>query len=229
MKSRIVNNYKIFAFSSKEELLNYIKEKKKILIAMNAEKIMNEDDKFKKIVNLNIGYPDGIGAVLALKKKGLSSVRLPGVELWIEIIRRYVKEKSFYLIGAKQEVIEKTVERLKNDFPGINILNYHNGFLRLEDIESIKKDLILKKPDIIFVAQGSPKQEFLMYELMKVYQSFYMGLGGSFDVYCGIKKRAPIFFRRLNIEWLYRLVTEPRKRLKRQLALLKFLFIFFKL
>jgi len=223
MNSQIINNYKINAFESKEEFLNYIENVKKILVAMNAEKILKEDKRLRKIVNSNIGYPDGIGAVKALRQKGLNAIKIPGSEFWLDIIKKYEKEKSFYLMGSTQEVIEKTVQKLKKEFPNINIVGYRNGFLKNNDEENLKKILLLLKPDIIFVAQGSPRQEYLMEKLYEIYPALYMGLGGSFDVYSGYKKRAPKIFIDLNLEWFYRLIKEPI-RIKRQINLLIFLY-----
>ena len=89
----------------------------------------------------------------------------------------------------------------------------------------IKKNLKKLKPDLTFVAMGSPKQELFMNELKKVHNSTYMGLGGSFDVYSGLKKRAPKLFIYLKLEWFFRLITEPT-RIHRQFYLFKFLLYF---
>lgn len=222
MKSTIVNHYKIHAFRNRDQFLDQIKDEHKILVAMNAEKILKDDERLRQLVNANIGYPDGIGAVMALRKKGLDAVKIPGAEFWLDIIGRYKDEKTFYLIGSAQDVIERTVAKLHEDFPGVRIVNYRNGYLKAEDIAALKEDLTHTKPDVVFVAQGSPRQEFLMDELMAVYPALYMGLGGSFDVYCGLKKRAPKIFIDLGLEWLYRLLKEPT-RIGRQMVLVKFL------
>jgi len=224
MKSKIINHYNIYAFRSKQDFLNQIKSEKKILVAMNAEKILNKDKRLQNIINNNIGYPDGIGAVMALKKKGVDAVKIPGSEFWLDIVTAFYKEKSFYLLGATQEVIEGTVTKLKKEFPDIKIVGYRDGFFKSDDKEKLKKTLLSLQPDIIFVAQGSPRQEFLMDELMKVHPALYMGLGGSFDIYGGDKKRAPKLFLDLHLEWLYRLFKEPT-RVGRQLNLVKFLFL----
>ena len=215
---------KIYPFKDKNKLLDFIKYKKQILIAVNAEKIVKSDPKLIKLINNNIGYPDGTGAVLALKKKGANSVRIPGVELWLDIIHKYYKNKTFYFIGSSQDVIEKTINKIKIQFPEINIIGFRNGYLEDYSKEQLKNELIVKQPNIVFVAQGSPRQEFLMDELMKVHPALYMGLGGSFDVYCGRIKRAPIIFRKLYLEWFFRLLKEPT-RIRRQLSLLKFIFL----
>jgi len=221
---KIINNYKIHAFKSKEDFLKQIDGKKKILIAMNAEKIMKKDAMLQVIINNNIGYPDGIGTVMALKQKGLDAVKIPGSEFWLLIVMRFYKERNFYLIGSSQEIIEGTVARLKEEFSNINIIGYRNGFLDDRAKEDLKVTLQEDKPDIIFVAQGTPRQEYLMDELIKVHPALYMGLGGSFDIYGGDKKRAPKFFLNFHLEWLYRLLKEPT-RINRQLNLIKFLFL----
>ena len=176
-------------------------------------------------MNENIAYPDGIGAVLSLKKKGLNkTVKIAGCELWLEIIKLKEKDKKFYLVGGKQEVIENTVNKLKLYFPCIDIVNYRNGYINSEEeIITLEKDILSKKPDVIFVAMGSPKQELLMQRLKNVYPAVYQGLGGSFDVYTGSVKRAPEWWVKNNLEWAYRLIKQP-SRIKRQLPLFKFIF-----
>lgn len=217
-----INKLKINSFNSKDDFLEYINNQKKILVAINAEKILKEDKKLKKIINENIGYADGIGAVMALKQKGLKAIKIPGSEFWLDIINKYQNEKSFYLIGTTTEVIENTVKKLKFQYPNITILGYQNGFINESQKIELKEKLQKLKPDIIFVAQGTPRQEFLMDELIKVHPALYMGLGGSFDIYGGEKKRAPKIFLKLHCEWLYRLLKEPT-RIGRQIVLIKFL------
>ncbi len=215
-------NVETYAFSNKASFLDYIKDKKKILVAINAEKILKDDRRLYQIINQNIGYPDGIGAVMALKQKGLDAVKIPGSEFWLDIIHEFHNEKRFYLLGSTQEVIENTVKKLKKEFPNINIVGYRDGFLKDNDKQRLKESLRLLKPDIVFIAQGSPRQEFLMAELLEIHPALYMGLGGSFDIYGGDKKRAPKLFLDLHLEWLYRLLKEPT-RIHRQLILVKFL------
>ena len=191
---------------------------------MNAEKILKKDERLREIINNNIGYPDGVGAVMALKEKGIDAVKIPGSEFWLDIIARYKDEKSFYLIGSTQEVIENTVKKLKQEYPNINILGYRDGFINTESKEELKRILPKLKPDVVYVAQGTPRQEFLMNELIELHPALYMGLGGSFDIYGGDKKRAPKLFLDFHLEWLYRLLKEPT-RFGRQLVLIRFLFL----
>jgi UDP-N-acetyl-D-mannosaminouronate:lipid I N-acetyl-D-mannosaminouronosyltransferase len=224
MKQVSLLDKKIYPFLNRSELLSYISDKKNILIAINAEKILKDNEKLTEIINNNIGYADGIGAVWALKKKGFSVEKIPGVELWLDIVKKYSGSKSFYLIGSNDIVINETVKKLKIDYPDINIVNYRNGFLKDGEKELLITDILEKKPDIIFAAMGTPKQEFLMNDIYTAYPALYMGLGGSFDVYCGLLKRAPKLFLKLKIEWLYRLLKEPT-RIVRQIHLIKFVLL----
>jgi UDP-N-acetyl-D-mannosaminouronate:lipid I N-acetyl-D-mannosaminouronosyltransferase len=211
-----LNGVKTYAFKSYKELIEYTENKKVILIAINAEKILNN----------NVGYADGIGAVWALKRHGFKGVnKIPGCELWLEIIKKYHISKSFYLVGSKPDVIHQTVTMLNVEFPGIKILNYRDGYLKSnKEKENLLIDIKDKKPDIIFVAAGSPYQELLMREMHDYYPALYMGLGGSFDVYTGKLKRAPKFWLKIHMEWLYRLVSQP-KRIKRQIHLIRFAYL----
>lgn len=216
---------KVHPFRSFDELLDYVQGKKGILVAINAEKILHATEQTKNIINRNIGYCDGIGAVMALKKHGYKDVvKLPGCELWLKIIESLYREgKSFYLVGSKQEVIENTVAKLKEEFKGINIVNYRNGYIRTdEERKALIEDIAERRPDVVFVAMGSPKQELLMEEMMERHPAIYQGLGGSFDVYTGNVKRAPKWWVDHDLEFAYRLIKQP-SRIKRQIHLVRFL------
>lgn len=219
-----LNGVKVHPFTSREELLDYVSQKKGILVAINAEKILHATPQTRSIINRNIGYCDGYGAVMALKKKGYeNAVKIPGCELWLSIVyAMYQKGKSFYLVGGKQRVIEQTVEKLRKEFPGINISNFRNGYIKTaEEKQALIDDIAEKRPDVVFVAMGSPKQELLMEEMAKLHPAIYQGLGGSFDVYTGNVKRAPRWWVDHNLEFAYRLIKQP-SRIKRQIHLNKY-------
>lgn len=218
----IINGFRVFGFNSREDLIAHLRLNPTLLLAINAEKIYSGNEELKKISLDGLGYPDGIGAVIALKKKGvIDAIRIPGSELWLDIVAELSPEKSFYIIGSTQDVIDEVVYRLKANFQGINIVGYRNGFLRDREIETLEEDVKRTKPDVVFVAQGSPQQERLMQRLRSKHRAIYMGLGGSFDVYTGKVKRAPKLFRENGLEWLYRLLSQP-SRIKRQKVLLPF-------
>lgn len=217
-----INGFKVYGFDSRKKLISHIKTNPSILIAINAEKIYAGNDELKLISQNGVGYPDGIGAVKALKAKGAKrAVRIPGSELWLDIISTLNKDDSIYLIGSTDEVIEATVDKLTSTYPGLKIAGFRNGFLNENEIVNLEKDIVDNKPTVVFVAQGSPRQERLMQRLQLSHQAIYMGLGGSFDVFTGNVKRAPRLFRENGLEWLYRLLSQP-SRIKRQKVLLPF-------
>ena len=223
MRYENLNGVITYCPESRKDLIEYAIKNKKILVAVNAEKILHASDQSRNIINRNLGYPDGIGAVWALRNKGFKTVlKIPGCELWLDIIAHAYKDQTFYLVGGKQQVIEETVEKLKKEFKGINILNYRNGYIRTENEKNeLIKDIKTLKPDIIFVAMGSPIQEFLMEEISRSHQATFQGLGGSFDVYTCRVHRAPQWFIKNNFEWAYRLLRQPL-RIKRQIHLVRF-------
>lgn len=229
MQFKIINNIQTYAPTSRKELIDYAFEQKAILVAVNAEKILHATDESRSIINRNVGYPDGIGAVWALQKKGCEQVvKIPGCELWLDLIKEYESSKTFYLVGSSEEVIQETVKKLKEDFPNITIVNYRNGYLKSEEErKEMIQDIAQRKPDVVFVAMGSPKQELLMEEMHRSHPAVYQGLGGSFDVYTGHVKRAPNWWVKNNLEWAYRLIKQP-SRIKRQIHLVRF-FVLLKL
>lgn len=211
-------------FTSRDQLLDYVMENKGILVAINAEKILHATDQTRAIINRNLGYCDGSGAVLALRKKGHPDVvKIAGCELWLNIVERYFKDHTFYLVGAKKDVIEETVRKLREEFPGIKIVGYHDGYLNDPRIrQEVIDDIVSKHPDIVFVAMGSPKQELLMEEIQRRHNALFQGLGGSFDVYTGRVERAPKWWIDHNLEFAYRLIKQP-SRIKRQIHLVRYL------
>ncbi len=213
----------IYPFKSEAELLSFVDNQKGILVAINAEKILHASQEMRAIINRNIGYCDGAGAQLALKQKGFKEAcKVPGCELWLKIIERFHKEKTFYLVGGKPQIIEETVAKLKSQFEGINIVGYRDGYLKKDkDRENLINDIVEKKPDVVFIAMGSPKQELLMEDISKRHKAIFQGLGGSFDVYTGHVQRAPKWWVDHNMEFAYRLLREP-KRIKRQIHLVKY-------
>ena len=223
MKKSSLNGIRTFISPIRNELIEFAIAEKKILIAVNAEKILRGSPQLRAISEEHIGYPDGVGAVLALRGKGFQeATKIPGCELWLDIVRKYHKTKTFYLIGAEQEIVERTVKKLESEFEEIQILGFRNGYISNSNARSLLiSDVESTRPDIVFVAMGSPLQEDLMAEMYKRHKAVYQGLGGSFDVFTGKRSRAPQWWVRNNFEWAYRLVKEPL-RFFRYLKLMRF-------
>lgn len=217
------NNRKIFPFKNKQEFLEVIKQYNGILIAIGAEKLLNPDPELISIINRNVAYCDGFGAVYALKRKGAEAAKIPGAYFWLDVVKEFYKTKTFYLIGAKKEVLVKTIKKLEKEFPDVKIVGSQDGYFR--DEQAVLDDILFKKPDIVFVAMGSPKQEFLMDRFQNKYKALYMGLGGSFDLYSGKAKPVPEWWNKIfKWEGLYRLLGDITnvQRLKRQKIVLKY-------
>lgn len=220
-----LNGVKVYPFASFEELLAFVAERKGILVAINAEKILHATDETRAIINRNIGYCDGAGALYALRQKGHpEACKIPGCELWLRIVAACYRERTFYLVGGRQEVIDETVARLGREFPGIRIVGHRNGYLRTpQERAALVDDVAARRPDVVFVAMGSPKQELLMEEMQQRHPAIYQGLGGSFDVYTGHVERAPRWWIDHNLEFLYRLIKQP-SRIRRQIHLLRYFY-----
>lgn len=203
-----------------EQINNSLKkEKKEFIVTANPETFMisTQDKELEKIIldKNNLIVPDGIAVVKACKKIGIDiKERITGIETCEYLLKlANEQELSLYLFGAKEEVLEKLTEKIKKDYPKIKLLGATNGYV--DDKNKIMNEIIKKSPDICLVALGIPIQEKLIAKnINKAKKGIFIGVGGSFDVLSGTKKRAPKFFIKLNLEWLYRIITEP-KRLKR--------------
>ena len=218
-----INGLNVYPFTSVDEILTYIDKHPSLLVAINAEKVVNANSLTREIVNGAIGYCGGAGAVKAVRRKGgENAIRIPGCELWLNIIERYQKEKTFYIVGAKKEVNDEVVERLRSDYPHIKIVGHRDGYINTEEErQALIDDVAEKRPGVVFVAMGSPKQELLMGDMRKRHEAIYQGLGGSFDVYTGRVRRAPKWWREHNLEFAYRFIKQP-SRFRREFKRLKF-------
>lgn len=223
MNTVSLNGVQVYPFNSEEQLLKYVEAHKGILVAINAEKILHATDHTRALINRNIGYCDGAGVQIALKQKGyLDACKVPGCELWLKITARFYREKKFYLVGGKKQVIEETVEKLRQEYADIQIVGYRDGYIKTdEEKQKLLDDIADKRPGVVFVAMGSPKQELLMEEMQQRCKAVFQGLGGSLDVYTGHVRRAPRWWVEHNMEFVYRLLKEP-KRIKRQIHLVKY-------
>ncbi|MEK3978698.1 WecB/TagA/CpsF family glycosyltransferase [Psychrobacillus sp. FSL K6-2836] len=202
------------------------KKEKSLVVAINPEKLMKakEDQSLKDLLNrAEFQIPDGIGVILASKlNKGNIKSRVTGIDMMDRIVREAARTgKSIFLYGAKPGVAESAAEALKFTYASLQIAGTQDGYEK--DNEKVIQKINEAKPDILFVAMGSPRQEeWIEANRDKLHPSLYQGVGGSFDVLAGNVKRAPGFFQKTGLEWFYRLAKEP-SRLKRQLVLPVFL------
>lgn len=221
--------YNIFN-GSKKELMKYIKEFEKInIISGNPEVLYNglsNDMLFNSFTGENaVIIPDGIGTVLASKAvKNPVKEKIAGIEVMEELIKECEREdKSIYLLGAKEDILDDCIRNLKNKYPKLKIVGSHNGYFDLNNCENIITEIKDKKPYALFVAMGSPRQDiFIIRNMEQLPCRVFMGVGGSFDVFSGRTKRAPKWMIKSGMEWLYRISKEPW-RIKRLSSIPKFL------
>ena len=210
----------------KEVFSRIEKKDKALIVAINPEKIIkakNDPSLEKLLNNAEIQIPDGIGVILASKiQKGQIRSRVTGVDMMLRLCEEAAKRnKSIFLYGGKPEVAKLAKAKLESLFLSIKVVGTQDGYEK--DLQKVNDRINEVKPEILFVAMGSPKQENWINENREeLYPTIYQGVGGSFDVLAGTVKRAPAIFQKLGLEWFYRLLKEP-KRLKRQLALPLFL------
>ncbi len=202
--------------------------KKNIIYNINPLIVMNfyQDAKIKaKFNEQKYNIPDGVGTVMALKMKDINiSSRVAGIDLFEDLLHIAVQNKyKVYLYGAKKEVAQKAKENIEKQYKNINIVGVTSGY---EGKEKALANIIKTKPDMLFVAVGSPNQEeFIIKNEDKLKNiKLIMPVGGSFDVISGYTKRAPKVWQKLKLEWLYRMIKEP-KRIKNNLNIVKFMFL----
>ena len=214
---KIYNEEENIFYSILEDLL--IKNKKKFIITVNPEIIMksykNIEIKEMLLNDNNILVPDGISIIKKAKQYNINiKERITGVDISskaLEICNKNIK--SIYLFGSKKEVLDKLIININQKYPNINIVGFSDGYV--EDKDKIMQEIISLSPDLILIALGVPNQELLINKYIeKAKKGVFIGVGGTFDVLSGCKKRAPKLFIKLNLEWLYRIICEPT-RLKR--------------
>lgn len=222
MNTFTIRDIRAHAFASADDLIDFADRRKGILVALNAEKCMYAKPDLIEVINTNIGYCDGAGPVKVARRKGFKKAqRTPGCELWLQIIDRFHSERTFYFVGSRTEVVNEVVDKLRRQYPDIRIVGHRNGFFGEGDEERLAADLERTRPDIVFVAMGSPRQELLMQRLQQRHVALYQGLGGSFDLYVGNFKRAPELLQALGCEWIWRFIVQP-SRVKRLGPYLRF-------
>ena len=193
-------------------------------IAINPEKIltaMRETEIAAVISAADIRYADGIGVVKVMRNRLKRDVqRIPGCELWQQLMLRAADlQTPVFIVGAKPDVNRQAAAKLGAQ--QVNLVGAVDGYFNDEArlIAQIKQS----GARIVSVAMGSPKQELLIQRIRAQHPDcFYMGVGGTYDVFTGNVKRAPALWCKLNLEWAYRLLSQP-SRIGRQLGLLRYI------
>lgn len=169
------------------------------------------NESYRKILNgADLTLPDGVGVLYASRLLGRPlKDRVPGIDFASGLMALLARDnRSLYLLGARPGVAEKAAGNLKKTYPGLLICGVHDGYF--SDDEQVAQAIRASEADVVFVCLGAPRQEEWMVRYGPVTGAHLMvGLGGSLDVFAGTVKRAPEAWRKLGLEWLYRLLRQP--------------------
>lgn len=203
----------------------HIANRKNLLIGVvNVAKFVNihKDPALRNSIDeADLILADGAPIVWLSRKLGQPlPQRIAGIDLMYKLLQQ-ASERHYrvYFLGAKPEVLLKAVETVQRDYPGVHIAGYRDGYFKEEQEQNVAQAIKDSNPDIVFVGISSPKKE----NFLRKWRSFMSvpvchGVGGSFDILAGITKRAPLWMQKVGLEWLYRLIQEPRRMWKRYLV-----------
>lgn len=204
-------------------------DKPESVIAVNPEKVVRANHDPVLLAQLRAAgllIPDGIGVVLAARLLRLGRMeRVAGSELMPALCElSAAKGYRIFLLGGRPDVNKKVAQVLAERYQGIQIVGRRDGYFQDHDMPHILESINASGAQVLFVALGSPKQEMWMQQYLGLTNArVCQGVGGTFDVIAGRVKRAPIAFRKVHLEWFYRLMSDPRRTF-RQTALPKFLY-----
>ena len=195
-----------------------------LIVTPNSEIVINagkNKDLQYAIEQASLVIPDGIGIVYASRiLKHPLKERVTGIDFLGKALEHLAKTGgSVFLFGSKPGIAERAGANMQAAYPGLVVAGARNGYFSPQEEEEILEEINRARPDLLCVALGSPKQELFVLKYQKRLQvKAAIGVGGSLDVWSGELKRAPEFYRRHGLEWLYRLMQEP-SRYKRMAAL----------
>lgn len=218
-----------------EEIMIFIEKKETNYICVSNVHTTVEarkDKNFRKIVNESfMSIPDGMPLTWIGKLKGHKSMsRTTGPDVMDEIFKlSQQKGYKHYFYGSSNETISLMIQNLKKEYPDLIIVGSKESVFRSltnQEDQDLVTEINRLNPDIIWVGLGAPRQEIWMNKhRTKIESSLMIGVGGAFAIYAGLVSRAPHSMQRMGIEWLYRLIKEPRRLWKRYLVSnLQFLF-----
>jgi N-acetylglucosaminyldiphosphoundecaprenol N-acetyl-beta-D-mannosaminyltransferase len=190
-------------------------------MAINAAKLvaMHDDPKLCRIVDAcGLVNADGQSVVWASRLLGDPlPERVAGIDL-MEALLALAEQRGYrvYFLGARADVLARAVERLREKHPRLEIAGARDGYYAEEESPHVAAEIRASRADILFVAMSSPRKEYFLGEYgQDLGVPFVMGVGGSVDVAAGVTRRAPAIWQRLGLEWLFRLLQEPRRMFRR--------------
>jgi N-acetylglucosaminyldiphosphoundecaprenol N-acetyl-beta-D-mannosaminyltransferase len=194
------------------------------IVVVNAAKVVKaqkDQELYDVIHQADLVGADGVPVVWASKILGDA---LPGRINGTDLMERLFIESAqrgwmLYLLGARQEVIDIAVKKLRRDLPSINIVGFRNGYFdSVEEEKRVVEEINKTKPHVLLLGFGTPmKEKWVKRHKDALNVPIIHGVGGSFDIVGGLTKRAPKWMQRSGLEWLYRFIQEPGRMWKRYL------------
>lgn len=203
------------------------------IVTLNPEMLVMAHDNpdFRRILNAaDLNVADGVGLILAARWLGHPlPERVTGSD-GIYRLAAYCAQRGYrpFFLGAAPGVAEVVAQRLTAAYPGLEVAGTYAGSPREEDAEEIIARVRAARPDLLLVAYGVPAEEqWIARHRDRLGVPVMIGVGGAFDFVAGVARRAPVWMRRVGLEWLHRLIQEPW-RWRRQLALPRFVALVFR-
>ncbi len=198
----------------------------RIAVSFNPELVVTaqeDPDAAEALLGADLCYPDGVGAVWAAGRQGPSPERVPGIDLAGRLLEIAAERRlPVFFLGAAEGVAAEAARRQVDRLPGLKVVGTHHGYFSPSAEEEVVREVRGSGASIVLAALGAPRQEvFLFRHRKELGAAVALGVGGSFDVWAGVVKRAPVWVQKARVEWLYRLARDPR-RIRRQLALARF-------
>jgi N-acetylglucosaminyldiphosphoundecaprenol N-acetyl-beta-D-mannosaminyltransferase len=177
--------------------------------------LAHDDPVFRRLLDqADLITPDGAGVVWAMRRAGAPAQdRVSGVEIAGRLIARS-SETGYrvYMLGAAPGVAQMASERMRRQHPGCVIAGAHHGYFPPEDDALVAEQVAAARADVLLVGMGMPRQEMFICATRDIIRApVAIGVGGTFDVFSGRTRRAPRSFQALRLEWLWRLLLNPRK------------------
>ncbi|MHC4533293.1 MAG: WecB/TagA/CpsF family glycosyltransferase [Planctomycetota bacterium] len=235
MQANVSTNYqainlfgiKIHALTM-DELINicgeHISMRDSLLLGViNVAKLVNSrknDELHRSLTEADIVLADGLPIKWLSRMMGSPlPERVAGIDIMYRLLKE-ANEKNYrvYFLGAKSKVLQTLIKNVQKDYPGIPVAGYRDGYFDKDEEQDVAKNIRDSRADILFVGISSPKKE----NFLKNWQKFIdvpicHGVGGSFDILAGVTNRAPVWMQNYGLEWLYRLIQEPRRMWRRYL------------
>jgi N-acetylglucosaminyldiphosphoundecaprenol N-acetyl-beta-D-mannosaminyltransferase len=163
---------------------------------------------------------DGMSVVWASRLLGSPlKERVTGIDLFEKLVGHAARRgASVYFLGASDEAVGGIVTRFRHEYPDLRVAGYRNGYFPAAEMDEVVRQIRESEAELLFVAMGSPRQEiWIASNLAATGARFALGVGGAFDHLSGLSRRAPILMQQMGMEWLYRLLSEPRRLWRRYL------------